>query len=284
MFWIRYSESYNMRNPIRRNPEKLIQESLNLGFTSSKVDLLSKSDDYRAVEPLVEGLLLERFIISDQIRKRAIRGLSILKRRGSINELLKWLGNNDLDNDGFGIRLEAAKLLTELGEPQWQRIILGDDLDFERLGSSEDPRAIIPLVDAACRVQSVRRAKKILLKKMGDTNATNVLLPYCLDWAPSVRLTAAHILTNWGEPEFGKIISGKDGDFKNLGKSGDKRLFGPMIKSLQAINGKRSQQPLKLPGCRRRSGTTINPVHPPIVISTGSNIRLAVSAWRYHKN
>lgn len=67
----------------------------------------------------------------------------MLLRSWRIRRLIRKLGDRDPAK-----RVESARKLSDLGEPVWQTRVKGDDSDFERLGKSGDPIAVIPLLSS----------------------------------------------------------------------------------------------------------------------------------------
>jgi HEAT repeat protein len=78
-------------------------------------------------------------------------------------------------------RQHAAMALDKLGESIWKEIIVGSDDDFQRLGESEDPRAVEPLIHALDgRSGAVRKAAALVLLKKAKED-------------PEIRLSCAAV-------------------------------------------------------------------------------------------
>ena len=77
------------------------------------------------------------------IRGVAARTLGKLAVKETIPVLINALTDNEKE-----VRKIVAKALRWLGEARWQQLVLGEDLDFQRIGASGDKRMIQPLLKA----------------------------------------------------------------------------------------------------------------------------------------
>lgn len=98
--------------------------------------------DLNEIAPLLDALGAGSF----GVRKAAAEALGRMGHKQAVGPLIRLLGDC-----GYGYmhaRLEAATALAKLGESTWKEWVRGEDADFERLGSSGDPRAVEPLLKA----------------------------------------------------------------------------------------------------------------------------------------
>lgn len=77
------------------------------------------------------------------IRGVAARTLGKLAVKDAVPLLINALTDSEKE-----IRKIVAKALYRLGEQRWQRMVSGDDADYQRLGASGDTRIIEPLLKA----------------------------------------------------------------------------------------------------------------------------------------
>jgi HEAT repeat protein len=121
---------------------------------SAAAEALGELGDIRAVEPLIT-------VLSDLYsgsRLAAAEALGKLGDSRAVEPLIRALGD---------CRRTAAEALYKLDERKWQDIIKGDNDDWSRLASCDDPRAVEPLIEALDKKQSwdVRRAAAEALAK-----------------------------------------------------------------------------------------------------------------------
>lgn len=128
----------------------------------SAIRNLGRSGDVRVIESLVSKALQRKITSDIEACREALIDLSnpLVERT-----LIQRLG------DSFNkIRVDAAQVLFEIGKPEWQKIILGDENDFKRLGYSDFLLSIEPLKFAMGQYDAETRkaAVKAMSAKLGD--------------------------------------------------------------------------------------------------------------------
>lgn len=129
----------------------------------SAIRKLGKSGNPHVIEDLVNKALQRKITSDIEACKDAL--LYLNDPRVEI-ALIRHLG------EFAGLRSSAAQTLAEIGKPYWQEIILGDDGDFMRLGKSENPHAIEPLIIAMSNYDeaSRRAAASAMTVKTGESH------------------------------------------------------------------------------------------------------------------
>ena len=129
---------------------------------------LGQLGDKRAFDPLIKGLADK----DAMVRKATAEALGQLGDKRAVDPLIKALSD-----DKSWVRAGAAKALGQLGQPEWTQYIRGDEDDFHRLGSSEDPRAVVPLIKALSHHNyNVRSSAAGALGQLGDKRALAPLI------------------------------------------------------------------------------------------------------------
>ncbi len=165
-----------------------------------------KNEEGVATKELLELLSRSLTDADDRVRATSARMLGALGEPSSVTELIKALAD-----DQGEVRLHAAIALELLGEPAWVHWVCGDADDFQRMGSSRDPRVIEVLTRAlGAPDATVRERAAQALGALGDARAVGFLLDHIRDKAAAVR----------------------HGTVTALGKLGDQRAAAPLIRAL----------------------------------------------------
>ncbi|MCP4218592.1 MAG: HEAT repeat domain-containing protein [bacterium] len=155
---------------------------------------LGRLGDPKAVEPLTK--LLNDF--RDEVRAAAVFALGELGDE-SVKETLFALLISPEDD----LRKSAALTMEKLGDPQWKKFIKGNESDFKRLGNSGEKR-FIPL----------------LFEMIVSENTND-------------RKYAAQALQGLDGYTWTRCIKGEISDYSLLGRTGDKRVFEPLVSLLK---------------------------------------------------
>lgn len=137
----------------------------------------------RAVPLLIENLKYERDY------ETVAQALGKIKDRRAAEALIRMFGYTDRrklrpgDNglhytkfDSNTSRLIAARALAEMGELQWLDIIKGDNEDIRRLGETNDPRVVEPLIMILNDAENLRREAAKALGMLKDPRAVEPLI------------------------------------------------------------------------------------------------------------
>lgn len=141
--------------------------------------------------------------------------------------LIKALGDSDNNK-----RCIAAKALSALGEPKWEEWVKGDDEDFLRLGTSRDPRAVHPLLDAlASGDRNTRALAAFALGELADPCAFDPLLKALEDCGHNTESSVASTLKVLGVSDYKGQV--RHAAAFSLGKFGNKGAIPPLRQALQ---------------------------------------------------
>ncbi len=235
-----------------RAVEPLIR-AFSLSGMEAAADALGTLGDTRAVEPLIRAL--------DKSPLAAAEALGELGDSRAVQPLIGTLWEFSYS------RKKSAAALDKLGEPAWKEWVRGEDEDFTRLGTSGDPRAVVPLINALergknyfetkCAVQALgslgdpralsplakalkdSRFRDVVVEALGKLNGVQTVQPLIQslgDMDPEVRRASAAALDRLGESKWKDWIQGEEKDFERLGISGDSRAVEPLIRALGNLN------------------------------------------------
>ncbi len=188
------------------------------GNLRSCITNLGKSNDRRAAAALIEAAkiyeirettvqamvdlnesapLMEALEDRDvDTRRAAAEALGRMGHQQAVGPLIRLLGNSGYRH----ARLEAAVALDKLGESTWKEWVKSEDADFERLGSSGDPRAVEPLLKAL--KESVRKeipAVASALARLGHPAAIEPLISMLADGEWDIRKAVAAALIEFAK-------------------------------------------------------------------------------------
>lgn len=176
------------------------------------------------------------------VREDAAMSLGELGDPAAIDYLIEGLSEH------YGeVRLTIAKALASLGEPEWEKMIHGEDADFlinhmesdyVRMAKSGDPRVLVPLLKVLKEGIMEYRAEAALalgeLGELGEPVKDDVLnaLKECLCSSDDeLRGNAAGALGKLGEPHWQNFVKGYADDFFMLNDSEDPRAFDLLLKT-----------------------------------------------------
>jgi HEAT repeat protein len=212
----------------------------------SAAEALGTIRDANAVELIIQALGDE----SEDVRWGAARALGAIGDKRAVEPLVQALKDGDSD-----VRYEAAAALGTMGEPAVESLIqaLNDRDSFVRkkaakaLGTIGDARAVEPLIqalqdrDSVVRKEATTSLNKLSWKPRDDTERVLYLIAW-RDWNELARTgeLAVTRLIPALEDEDSKV---RGGAAEALGKIGDVRAAGPLVRALKDEKARPSRRP-----------------------------------------
>lgn len=180
------------------------------------VEALGKLGDLRVAEPLSRALGNDSCDI-----RCAAEALAPL-----VGALGTWIASD---------RVAVAQALAKLGAPEWQQWIRGDEGDFARLGTSQDVRAVEPLIKAMGRegsgMEVIAQSAARALGNLGYVQAVEPLIKALGAHDAGIRQAAAEALGELGDLQAVQPLIGRLAE-SGKGTWGVRRAAGISLISL----------------------------------------------------
>ena len=216
-------------------------------------DALGRLEYPPAVEPLIRALDSNHGRNDEIVAPAVACALGQLGDARAIEPLLGVLNDKSCK-----LRQAAALALGQLGQPQWKEWIKGDDLDFERLGTSGELRALELLVEVLSNpfdprskryvhdrryvynravVDAERRTAAEAIGQLGDVRGAESLIEVLSESDGELRRIAAEALERLGQPQWKPVICGDEADFERLSEVDDHRVVDVLISAIRWNSG-----------------------------------------------
>lgn len=187
-------------------------------YVEPAIDMLAGLDDEDSLLSMLEVISSE---YSDPVVKQLTnKAFTRHKSQGKIDFLKRELASFSSDS-----RLLAADILYQLGETRWKGVIVGDDLDFDKLAET-DYSFFIEILAGIAGYNGNEPSpllKKVLETEIGRKYLENALYKDLLIGNES-RHSAAEMLAKLGEPQWKEIIRGDDFDCRRIMETGHPKL------------------------------------------------------------